>query len=276
MKASDLGWAVDITAAEGWGFVRSDFSRILDHTPGGSFVAVLQGRRVGMLTTMCHGRTCWVGNVVVAGGHRGSGIGNRLVQHALKYASARGIRRTALLSRERTARFYSAMGFRRDARFIGLGGVPKAKRDHPGVVLVTPALFSDVCVLDREACDEERRKLLQRLARDFGRYFLAYAEDGRVLGFIVGKPGRGLVDVGPWAVVRGRYDVAEALFRALAARTGKRLEVYVPVRQIRALRMLEGTGLERIAGFIEMRRGGRKRRRSPAVDMLAVAGLEKG
>jgi hypothetical protein len=40
--------------------------------------------------------------------------------------------------------------------------------------------------------------------------------------------------------------------------------------------MLEGTGLERITGFIEMRRGGRKRRRSPAVDMLAVAGLEKG
>jgi GNAT superfamily N-acetyltransferase len=276
MKSSDFGWAVDITAEEGWGFVRADFQRILSHTPGGSFVATIGAKRVGMLTTMCHGRTCWIGNVVVASGHRGAGIGNRLVREALRFAAGKGMKRTALLSRERTAGFYSAMGFCRDADYVGLGGSLHGSGDSPEVVSVTPALLAEVLVLDREACDEERRRLLERLAIDFGGYFLVYAEKGRALGYIVGKPGRGLVDVGPWVCVRGRPDVAKALFLALAARTKKRLEVYVPRKNERTLGMLEGLGLERIADFIEMRKGGRRRRLSPAMDMLAVAGLEKG
>jgi GNAT superfamily N-acetyltransferase len=276
MKSSDCGWAAELTGKEGWGFVRSDFQRILDHTPGGSFVAVSHGKRLGMLTTMCHGRTCWIGNVVVESGHRGAGIGNRLVREALRFSAGKGNRRIALLSRERTAGFYSAMGFGRDATFVGLGGILDGSGESPEVVLATPALLAEALVLDREACGEERRRLLERLAIDFQRYFLVFAEKGRALGFIVGKPGRGLVDVGPWVCVRGRPDVAKALFLALAARTGKRLEVYVPRRQSRALRLLEELGLERIATFIEMRRGGRKRRASAKVDLLAVAGLEKG
>jgi len=276
MRGADLGWAEGITAGEGWGFVRSDFRRILDHTPGGSFVAWKGPLRVGMLTTMCHGRTCWIGNVVIAAGHRGQGIGGRLVRAALGFSAGRGMRRTALLARERLAGFYSALGFRRDARYIGLGGVPRAAAACPEVVPVTPALLAEALVIDREACDEERRRLLQRLGRDFGRYFLVFVEGGRALGFIVGKPGRGLVDVGPWVAARGRPDVAEMLFRALAARAGKRLEVYVPARHRGVLAMLEGMGIQRVATFIEMRRGGRRRRRSPSFDMLAVAGLEKG
>ncbi len=276
MAGADLGWAVDITAMEGWGFVRSDFRRILDHTPGGSFVAVRRGKRVGMLTAMCHGRTCWIGNVVVAAGQRGAGIGHRLVREALGFAAGRGMRRTALLSRERTAGFYSDMGFCRDASFVGLGGRPRESGVCREVVQVTPALFPEVLVLDREAFDEERRRLLERLAIDFGRYFLVFVENGRALGYILGKPGRGLVDVGPWACVRGRPDVAKALFLSLAAGTDKRLEVYVPQKNKRTLGMLEGLGLERIARFIEMRKGGNKRRTSVELEMLAVAGLEKG
>jgi GNAT superfamily N-acetyltransferase len=276
MRGSDLGWAVGLTGREGWGFVRSDLWRILEHTPGGSFVATIGGKRVGMLTTMCHGRTCWIGNVVVASGRRGLGIGNLLVRAALDFSRRTRMRRVALLSREVTAGFYARMGFGRDARYVGLGGIPDERRNHPDVVPVTPALLADVLVLDREACDEERRRLLERLALDFGRYFLVFVENGRALGYIVGKPGRGLVDVGPWACARGRPDAAMALFLALAKRTGGRLEIYVPQGRRRALEMLEGAGLERIATFIEMRRGGRKRRASGRVDMLAVAGLEKG
>ncbi len=276
MKNPDSGWAVELTRKEGWGFVRTDFQRILSHTPGGSFVAVVGGKRIGMLTTMCHGRTCWIGNVVVSSGHRGAGIGCRLVQTALDFAKARGMKRTALLSRERTTGFYARMGFRREARYIGSGGLPRERGSHPDVVPVSPALLSEVLVLDREACDEERRRLLERLAIDFGRYFLVFVENGRALGYIVGKPGRGMVDVGPWVCVRGRPDVARALFLALGARTKMRLEVYVPKKRRMALGMLDRLGLERIADFIEMRKGGQKRRTSAKVDMLAVAGLEKG
>jgi len=276
VKSSDFGWAVDITQEEGWGFVRADFQRILSHTPGGSFVAALGAKRVGMLTTMCHGRTCWIGNVVVRSGHRGAGIGNALVRSALAFASGTGMKRTALLSRERTAGFYAGMGFRRDARYVGLGGLPRERGSHPDVVPVRPSLLSEVLVLDREACDEERRRLLERLAIDFGRYFLVHLENDRALGYIVGKPGRGMVDVGPWVCVRGRPDVASALFLALAARTKKRLEVYVPEKRKRVLGLLEGLGLERIAVFLEMRKGGLRRRSSEKVEMLAVAGLEKG
>jgi hypothetical protein len=42
------------------------------------------------------------------------------------------------------------------------------------------------------------------------------------------------------------------------------------------LDLLESLGLERTATFLEMRKGGLKRRTSEKVEMLAVAGLEKG
>jgi len=275
MRGRDIGWAVGLTGKEGWGFVRSDFWRIMEHTPGGSFVARMGPRRVGMLTTMCHGRTCWIGNVVVERHFRNLGIGKLLVRAALDFASGKGMERTALLSRERTVGFYAAMGFSRDGRYAGYGGRPRTAGAHPDIVRATPGHFPEVARLDRDACDGERRRLLRLLWRDFAGYFLVYSEKGSVMGFIVGKPGRGLVDVGPWVAVRGRADVASALFRALASRTGKRLEVYVPGNK-RAMRMLVGMGLKRTAGFVEMHQGGRARSSSKKVDMLAVAGLEKG
>lgn len=276
MRGPDIGWAVGITQKEGWSFVRGDFQRILSHTPGGSLVAVRRGSRVGMLTTMCHGRTCWIGNVVVASGHRRAGVGEMLVRAALRFSAGKAMERTALLSREGTTGFYAAMGFGRDARYVGLGGLPRGAAAHPDVVPVTPGHLRELSVLDREASDEERRRLLWTLARDFWRYFLVFVSGGRVLGFIVGKPGRGMVDVGPWVCVSGRPDIARALFLSLARRTQKRLEVYVPEERAWALEMLEESGLERIAPFVEMRKGGRRRRSSRLVEMLAVAGLEKG
>ncbi len=276
MRGPDIGWAVKITKKEGWGFVRPDFRRIMEHTPGGSLVARMGPRRVGMLTTMRHGRTCWIGNVVVERDLRGNGIGDLLVRSALKFSHLRGMKRAALLSRERTVGFYAGMGFHRDERYVGMGGVPGASGKQPNVVPVTPALLTGALALDRKACDGERQRLLRLLSRDFAKYFLVYVEKGRALGFIVGKPGRGLVDVGPWVHVRGRPDVGRALFLALAARTGKRLEVYVPSKRERVTGMLKGFGLKRTAGFVEMHRGGRPRRSSAKVEMLAVAGLEKG
>ena len=277
MASSDFGWAVELTGREGWGFVRRDFARILEHTPQGSFVALRGGRRVGMLTTFCHGRTCWIGNVVVEGRLRGEGIGRELVRAALMFAAQSSRKRVALLSREKTTGFYGALGFRRGARYIGLSGMPgDAAPADPNVVGIDARLLSEVLVLDREGSGEERRRLLQKLARDFERHFLVYTEKGRALGFIVGKPGRDMVDVGPWMCVRGRPAAGEALFRALASGAKKRLEAYVPARNLCARRFLEGLGLKQAGRFIEMHRGPKGRPRSEMVEMLAVAGLEKG
>jgi GNAT superfamily N-acetyltransferase len=277
MTSSDFTWALDITGREGWGFVRGDFRRILEHTPGGSFVALEGARRVGMLTTLRHGTTCWVGNVVVDRGRRGAGTGRLLVREALRFAAARACRRVALLSRENTAGFYEALGFRRGARFVGFTGLCRVRGPAgPRAVPVSPRLLSEVLALDREASGELRGRLLERLERDFGRRFLVHVEDGRVLGFIVGKPGKGLTEVGPWACLRGRQDVAAGLFRSLAAKSGKRLDVYVPARDGWALKFLEGAGLRRTAAFIDMHRGGRAAQPSSRFELHAIAGLEKG
>ena len=277
MGLADIGWALDLTGREGWGFVRSDILRILEHTPGGSFVASQDGRRAGMLTTLCHGRSCWVGNVVVESDQRGAGLGRLLVQAAIRFAASKGKRRVALLSRERTVGFYEALGFSRGERFVGLSGVPaKGLRVEPAVVAVTPGLFCELAAMDRRATGEDRRLLLELLARDFRRHFLVYVEEGRALGFIVGKTGKGMVDAGPWTCARGRPDVAGSLFRALASRARARLEIYVPANDRWALDFLEGAGLHKTAGFRQMHRGGRAPRPSPLVEEHAIAGLEKG
>jgi GNAT superfamily N-acetyltransferase len=97
--------------------------RLLIETPatGIVFVALDQGQAVGMvsllftISTAEGGRVCWLEDMVVRPERRGGGLGSRLLQHAIDYATANGFRRITLLTdsvNDAAIRFYGRHGFR--------------------------------------------------------------------------------------------------------------------------------------------------------------------
>lgn len=278
MGPGDVDFALQLTAREGWGFVRKDFSRLLALTPGGSHIALVNGRRVGILTTIRHRESCWIGNVVVAPSFRRSGIGRRLVIAALEHAGTLGIRRVGLISRAGTVGFYYALGFSKGPRIIGMGGIPALTADmgpDEEIIPVSRELLPEVIRLDKECACDDRGPMLASFMRDFGRHFLVHLKKGEVDGFIVGKPGAQRLEIGPWTISRGDRKAAGALFAALVSKRPGPVEVYIPEGERWALGFLEASGLKKENRFVEMIIGGR-RKRSEKVQALAPAGLEKG
>lgn len=278
MVPSDIDFARWITDLECWGFVPGDFTRLLSLTPRGSFIASAAGRRVGLLTTILQGDTCWIGNVVVAPALRGNCIGSRLVAAAMDYYNDRGISKIGLISRANTVHFYERLGFDKGHMMIGMGGIPKrqgAFRPRKGTVPISEGLLPDVIRLDEEAGGLDRAPMIARLFRDFKTHFLVRVEDGEVKGFIVGKPGTTGLDVGPWICAGGDRKAARELFSALVSHWGGPVETYVPGQKGWATSFLRRAGLERIDHFFEMTHGWR-RRASRRIELLAPAGLEKG
>jgi GNAT superfamily N-acetyltransferase len=278
MVRGDIDFALDLTSKEGWGFVRRDLERLLSLTPGGSFIARLNGRRVGLLTTICHQRYCWIGNVAVHPEFRGRGIGRSLVLSALEYAHANGFKHVGLVCRQQLASFYEPLGFAKGRTLLGMAGIPTPKapaRQCPAIKPVSKDLLPQIAQLDLVSCGDRRAPMLASFARDPGHQFLVHLEGGKVNGFIVGKPGTNGLEIGPWTVRGAKNDAARALFCALMTNLRGPVELYVPTGQRWALGYLRGLGLEVIGRFVEMDIGGH-RPSATSARMLALAGLEKG
>jgi GNAT superfamily N-acetyltransferase len=101
---------------------------ILDHPAHGRlFVLRDAGGVVGTVNALISISTAEGGpvlileDVIVAAGHRGSGLGRHLVKHVLAWAAAEGMSRVTLLAdreNESALRFYRTLGFEESAMVV--------------------------------------------------------------------------------------------------------------------------------------------------------------
>jgi GNAT superfamily N-acetyltransferase len=101
---------------------------ILDSpTLGQIFVARMDGEVIGLaslmftISTASGGPACWLEDFIVTPEHRGSGIGQALVRHAIDYARSHGHVRVALITdktNDRAQRLYERLGFQRSDMVI--------------------------------------------------------------------------------------------------------------------------------------------------------------
>lgn len=91
-----------------------------DPRQGRVFVVRRDGKIVGMVSLLFTVSTaegepaCWLEDLVVRPEHRGTGLGTRLLQHAIAYAKTNGFARITLLTdrtNENAIRFYQRHGF---------------------------------------------------------------------------------------------------------------------------------------------------------------------
>ncbi|MBI4344029.1 MAG: GNAT family N-acetyltransferase [Euryarchaeota archaeon] len=264
MGPGDLDFALALTREEGWAYGERDIIRLLELEPGGSFVALEGGERVGMVTTLRHGRSAWLGNLVVRSGYRGLGYGKGLVVHALASLAAKGHRTVGIYAYEWLTDFYRYMGFEGDGGIITFSGPGRGGRGAGDAVDV-----DELVAFDTPRFGDGRGKLLRRLAAEFPDLCKVQREGGCIAGYIMGRRSYTGAEIGPWV---SHPSSSRGLLEAELAGLEGEVWISVPEKNGEALETVHSFGFRERFRTVLMYRGPPLAQR----EICAVAALEKG
>jgi len=256
MNASDLNFAAEQTAREGWASGARDFELYLDHDPDGCFVAGEGGRRVGMVTTTRYPSSGWIGNLIVVPEHRSRGVGRALMVHGIAHLEAAGVETIRLDGDPPGIPLYLSLGFADEwqslrfrssgAAFGAPGEVEKLEKDD----------IDRVAAFDRRFFGDDRARLLGLV---LGTSHFAYKidEENGLRGFLVATRSDLGLRIGP--CVATDFETARQLFSAAQADAGgEQITVGVPEPNDEARTLLAELGFEPTPPCRRMIRGPRR------------------
>jgi len=201
MQPADLDFAAACAAAEGWpSETRAVFEAFLEYDPQGCLAAQAAGQPIGIGIATCYGSEGFVGELIVVPEWRGRGVGQSLLSHALDYLQARGARTVWLDGMVKAVALYERNGFRKVCRSLRFTGRLEG-RAHGDIRPLQAADLPAVTELDRRAFHADRRFFIERQAALNPDLCKVAERDGRILGFVLGQRGQGVVTAGPWVAL---------------------------------------------------------------------------
>ncbi len=271
MGAEDVPAALALSRAESWGFDRSDFRRILELWPGGSFVWERDERVIGMVTTSAYQRTGWIGNVLVEQPVRGQGIGSALVRRAVEHLEHKGLSTLLLYAYSGLEDFYRGFGFRPMESYISYRGRISAGRRKPTAEPMVARDLKDVCTIDRHCFGDDRSRLIGRIFKEFAEMALVARSQGDVVGYLLATVSDVVCNIGP-GISMGSQATQQLLESAAVLLDGR--DCFLASPATLGSSGIVGLGLRPGFKVTRMSKGPRIRDDRDAV--LAVGGLEKG
>ncbi|HIJ88490.1 MAG TPA: GNAT family N-acetyltransferase [Desulfuromonadales bacterium] len=230
--SDDIGTFLAMAAEENWVAELWEFTFLLSTFPQGCFAARSEnGETLGFVTSLCHDRSGWIGNLIVTPKQRGRGIGATLFTTALGALRSAGAVTFWLTASSSGAPLYEKHGFTdidRIIRWVGEG----RQRHAPGdLSLDRSELGSSAIDMDFRAWGDRRSGLL---AVTTGRGRLLHDESG----FISLQPCGDSVQFGPFSALAS--GGAERLFDVALENVawGTKVIIDAPASNRAALRML--------------------------------------
>lgn len=265
---ADIAFALAQTSREGWDNTDATFRVCLGHDPGGCFVAEVGGRRAGMVTSTCYGRSAWVGNLIVAPDFRRRGIGQRLMEHAFGRLEEGGVRTFWLEADPMGVGLYERLGFvaqfesprfakRPPHRAIGEGAERQRSEDLPTAMALDARCFGD-----------DRERLLRTLY-DQAHASYCVRRGGEVAGFAMVLPSAAGVRLGP-CVVAETSLAGQLIESVLADFLGETVIAAVPGVDVAVLELFTSRGFARQPSSLRMLRGRADAASSPS-GIIALA-----
>jgi GNAT superfamily N-acetyltransferase len=277
LTAADAEGALPLSAEAGWNQTAEDWRFMLGEGRGVG-VRGACGRWVGSSLALPLGpELSWIGMVLVAKDARRCGIGTRLLRRAIDMV--RGAGRIAGLDATELGRpVYLPLGFRDLYAISRLrvegGAQPEAAPSGCTIRPLTPVDFPAIEAFDAPRSAMRRGDVLTYLLRRAPEAALIAQADGKVAGFLLGRPGRVAFQIGP--VVADSDEIALALVsRALSRMNGPAM-IDVPDAHAGLRASLDRHGAARQRGFTRMTLGEPPRGLADPTRIFALAGPELG
>jgi len=211
----DIADTILVSAYETGRSRRRELQRGLDLQPDGWFLAVLDGRPVGVGGAVDYGPFASVGLMAVLPDVRRRGVAARLLEHILAWLDARGCPRAVLIATEAGTPLYRRYGFVDDGQTL----VFRPEENMPArAPAVSPSArltalrreeLPELAAFDAPLFGADRAGLLAAFwADDPRRTLVAREANGAIAGYLVAQPRI----LGPWAATT--EEVADALLMA--------------------------------------------------------------
>ena len=261
-QLSDVEFALTQTAREGWDCTAELFHLCLAHEPKGCFIAEVDGRAAGMVTSTRYARSAWIGNLIITPDQRRCGLGQRLMEHVLTLLENAGVTTVHLEADPMGIGIYRRLGFKDRFESLRFRKTPphkvSARADDSLVAtkLTAPLAAHDLAEmqrLDALSVADERGRLLERYASMAPAGYVVRNERGLV-GFALTWPSAFGVRFGP--CVSADPAAAESLLdAALADFPDKTVILGVPAVNRAAIALYEARGFARTPPCLRMTRG---------------------
>jgi GNAT superfamily N-acetyltransferase len=275
MTADDIPAGVRLKEIAGWNQTEADWKRFLDASPRGCFVAEVDGKVCGTVTTIVfENRFAWVGMVLVDPEFRSKGIGTALLERGVQYLDDLKISTIKLDATPQGKPLYEKLGFVSEYEIERWMLHRNSPRD--GRVPDTQAneLSSEILEIDREVFGADRSSLLKSLHRDAPRFtILAWAE-GFGQGYALGRRGAFADHLGPW--MARTSSAGQQLLETFLSRSSRQTLIvdYIKTNQI-AAELLERFGFGYARTLTRMHRGVNRFPGQPDI-LCAILGPEFG
>jgi GNAT superfamily N-acetyltransferase len=273
LTAADIPLGMRLKAQAGWNQLEADWRRLIELEPDGGFVAECDAAPVGTVTTCRFGTVGWVAMMLVDERHRGRGIGRRLMERALEYLDARGVRSVRLDATPLGRPLYESLGFAVETSLTRFQGVfaPAARAPELDPVSTIDGL-DEVAALDRAVTGTDRGALLRRLDADSPGSLRGVRGEHGLAGFLMTRPGARARQIGPCL---GDERAGPLLFADARERhAGEPVYIDIPAANAAATALAAALGLEPGRPLTRMGHGPRI---TEQLDRLwASAGPEKG
>jgi len=247
---------MEMVTAEGWAAHPSWFRQYVEHDSEGGLVAEVDGARAGMVTTIRHAETGWVGNVLVRAEQRRRGLGTRLTRAAVESLERAGLTSIWLEADPDGLGIYKRLGFvdvLTSARFRREAAAASTSQAEPSTW--TGKDLDLVADFDRERFGDGRRRLLALMLRGaVSAYKLR--RDGRLVGYLMVRPTLDGVQLGPW--IADEAAVAEELLLLALKRHRGTFRVGLPQSNSDGCKLLRRYGFVETDPSYRMVRGERK------------------
>jgi GNAT superfamily N-acetyltransferase len=279
MSTNDLPLCGELVRQAGWNQTDQDWRRAIKLAPDGCFVAEIDQTGVATTTTCCFEGVGWIAMVLVDKKHRGTGIAQSLVRHAILHLENRGIQSIRLDATAMGQGLYEKLGFKAEydvVRYVGIGKLTLNFAQNGSLPCVYPKdpVFNEMTTLDRNITGTNRRAFISNLIENDNTSFYHQSnEQGRVIGYAGSRKGTYAAQLGPAVALTS--NVGQTLLnRLLTDFAGQKCYIDIPVPNVSAIKWAEANDFTEQRRFVRMYRG------EPITDLpeliWASSGPEKG
>ena len=281
MADTDLPFADRVRGSAGWNQSLQDWRRLLQHDPGGCFVAEWNGRLAGTATTTIYSQDlAWIGMVLVDPAMRRRGIGTALLAHCIEHLRRSGVGCIKLDATPMGRQVYDPLGFvaewslsRWETAKLAACPVRRGTSGAPNPRPLDSGGIGSVAGLDAAAFGVGRNRMLPMLAEQSSARVLADGA-GRTVGYGMLRPGRRAHYLGPMVAEDESTGIALA-DDLLGGIPGHPLYWDIPDANRAAIGVARRYGMDRQRSLTRMYLGENTRPGRPG-DLWAIAAPEIG